>query len=327
MKRPATASGRAVTAALLAIGMAVLSCGRSAGSGTDGAQDGSGRGGDAGSGAGTAGTSGAAGSPGGAIGTGGAAGTGVAGTAGGPGTGGLGLGGNVASDPDLVLLYRFDEQSGTTAADTSGFPGGPRNGTLMTVGMGTATFSTDHQVGTHALQLGGGTISDGGFVVIPSLQMLAPEAATLVAWIKMTSPIATTLGSDLFSFSVDSSNYMSFLVNPRRATTSFQILTGGLPLQKVQSDAAISTDTWHHMAVVLQAGSPYTATLYIDGAVAARNDTMMFHASDLGATPANYIGRAVFTSTMSYLAGFIDDFRVYRRALTAAEITALFSLR
>src|SRR5262249_19843928 len=87
--------------------------------------------------------------------------------------GGAGSGGSVGTDPDLVLLYRFDEAAGSSAADSSGFAGGPRNGALTTVGAGMALFSDTHQVGTHGLMLVGSGSADGGFVVIPSLQTLA----------------------------------------------------------------------------------------------------------------------------------------------------------
>ena len=53
---------------------------------------------------------------------------------------------------------------------------------------------------------------------------------------------------------------------------------------------------------------------------------MTFHAADLGATTTNSIGRFLF-SVDPYFAGLIDDFRVYRRALSPEQITALFNAR
>ena len=49
---------------------------------------------------------------------------------------------------------------------------------------------------------------------------------------------------------------------------------------------------------------------------------MTFRPSDLGNTANNFIGKSQYADD-PYLDADIDDFRVYKRALTAAEITAL----
>ncbi len=71
----------------------------------------------------------------------------------------------------------------------------------------------------------------------------------------------------------------------------------------------------------------YTGTLYIDGAVGRdqhRDDVAA--RPNLGNTANNWIGRSAFTAD-PYFNGLVDDFRVYNRALTAAEITALYAVR
>ena len=73
--------------------------------------------------------------------------------------------------------------------------------------------------------------------------------------------------------------------------------------------------------MTLGAGSPYTGTLYVDRVVAGTNTAMTLHPTDLGATDKNYIGKSQWQDP--YFSGMLDDFRVYRRALTAAEIAAL----
>jgi hypothetical protein len=51
---------------------------------------------------------------------------------------------------------------------------------------------------------------------------------------------------------------------------------------------------------------------------------MSVRPSHLGNTVNNWIGRSAFTAD-PYFAGLIDDFRVYKRALTATEITTLYT--
>jgi hypothetical protein len=109
------------------------------------------------------------------------------------------------------------------------------------------------------------------------------------------------------------------------ASVRFAIATMGNGMEQqinMTTPALLSLNTWHHVAVTLAAGNPYAGTLYIDHAVAGTNGAMTLHATDLGATDANFIGKSQFAAD-AYFAGMIDDFRVYRRALTTAEIAAL----
>jgi hypothetical protein len=78
--------------------------------------------------------------------------------------------------------------------------------------------------------------------------------------------------------------------------------------------------------VVLRAGSPYTGEVFVDGVSAGTNPAMTLHPMDLGATVNNFLGRSQF-AVDPYWSGLFDDFRVYRRALTATEVAALMLQR
>ena len=315
----------------VATGGAVGSGGRVATGGTVGSGGMLASGGAVGSG-GMVASGGAVGS-GGMVASGGAAGgmVGSGGAAGGaPGTGGA------AIDPDLVLWYKFDEASGTTAADAAAFGGTARNGTIAVAGTGTAAFSTTHQVGTHALLLTPGSSSpnmNGAAVTLPSLQTLAPTAITIASWINITTNTAAQNWERVFDFGVPATTpsvymFLTARTNDSVSSARFAITTtGGAPTaeQRLSGTAVLATG-WHHLAVVLPAGATYTGTLYIDGVAVATNNAMTLHATDLGATTGNYIGRSLYAAD-SYFNGSIDDFRVYKRALTLAEITALFAGR
>jgi hypothetical protein len=226
----------------------------------------------------------------------------------------------------MVVWYKFDESSGTTAADSSG---SAHNGAVTTVGGGAGSFSTTHQVGTHALNLAGSSATVGAYVNVPASlnAMGATTAITIALWVNVTS---TTNWQRVFDFNNSSTTGYMFLST--RAQTApnpvrFAITTtGNANEQMISSAAALSTGAWHHIAVVLDAGATYTGTLYIDGAVAGTNTAMTLRPSSLGNTANNWIGRSAFTAD-PYLGGLLDDFRVYNRALTAAEITALYAVR
>jgi hypothetical protein len=79
----------------------------------------------------------------------------------------------------------------------------------------------------------------------------------------------------------------------------------------------LSTGTWYHLAVT-RAGT--TATIYVNG-TASGSGTID---QTLPNTVNNYIGRSMYPDPL--LDGSLDDFRFYKRALSAAEIAALANL-
>jgi hypothetical protein len=59
--------------------------------------------------------------------------------------------------------------------------------------------------------------------------------------------------------------------------------------------------------------------MYINGIETGRNEAMALNPSSLGNTTQNYFGRSMWPDP--YLAGTLDDFRIYAKRLTAAEIS------
>jgi hypothetical protein len=77
---------------------------------------------------------------------------------------------------------------------------------------------------------------------------------------------------------------------------------------------------WHHTAVVID-GTALTATLYLDGAVVSSSSVTVLP-KNLGVSNQNWIGRSQFTAD-AFFNGAVDDFRIYDRAMSAAEIRYL----
>jgi hypothetical protein len=238
-------------------------------------------------------------------------------------------------DPDLVLWYRFDESSGTIAYDSAKFGGVARDATLATVGMGaSATFSTTRQVGTHALALSPTAYSTGGgYLVVPTLHSLAPEAVTIAVWVKLAAATANQNWERIFDYANSSTSLSWFNLTARRDTSPygpmFAISNTGHATsdqQRLLSSIALPANAWRHIAVVLPAGTTYTGVMYIDGVVVASNSAMTVHLSDIGATANNWIGRSEFSAD-PYFYGSMDDFRVYKRALSQQEIVTLMAVR
>lgn len=283
------------------------------------------------SGSGGFGPGGASGTGGTASGSGGAVGSGGSGGAAGMSAAASGGASGGATDPDLVLWYKFDESTGNVAADASGVAGAPRNAPIVSTGLGgKAAFSTLHQVGTHSVSLTGNGILGGGVVMLPSLDTLAPGAVTLAAWVYEASDVDW---QRVFDFGSGYAGPQMFLT-PREDKDSKHLVRFVITLlgsstaseQIIQSAQAISLNAWHHLAITLPSGSPYKGTLYVDGVASGTNAAMTLQPADLGFAIQSYMGKSQFP-TDPYLTGNIDDFRVYRRALSATEIAALYAVR
>jgi hypothetical protein len=239
-------------------------------------------------------------------------------------------------DPDLVLWYRFDESSGTIAHDSARFGGVARDATLATLGTGSsATFSATMKVGTHALALSPANSysTGGGYVVIPALNTVAPQAVTFAVWVNLAAATSNQNWTRIFDFG-DSTTAPNWLNLAARNGSSpygpvFNMSNTGhdtADQQRLIGSTVLTANVWHHIAVVLPAGTTFTGVMYVDGEAVATNNAMTVHLSDIGATSNNWLGRSQFT-TDPYFSGSLDDFRVYKRALSQQEILDLMAFR
>jgi DUF1680 family protein len=116
--------------------------------------------------------------------------------------------------------------------------------------------------------------------------------------------------------------YLTVRISNDQPVPRFAITTGGAEgEQRIDGTSPLATGRWTHLAVTRRGT---TGTLYIDGAPVAGNPAMALAPSDLGVTTGNWIGRRQFPQrNVSYLNATIDEFQIYDRALSAAEIESL----
>jgi hypothetical protein len=88
--------------------------------------------------------------------------------------------------------------------------------------------------------------------------------------------------------------------------------------QPITGPTALSTGIWHHVAVTL---SGSVGILYVDGTAVGTNSSLTINPSSLGSTTQNYFGKSQWSDPN--LTGSLDDFRIYGRALSATEVSAL----
>ena len=213
-----------------------------------------------------------------------------------------------AAPSDLLLHLRFDEASGATTADSSG------NGWDAT--LVNAPTWTAGRLGNAALF----TAASSQSATLSADIVSGVHDFTISTWVKMTS-FGTF--SRIFDFGTGTTNYMFLTPQytataPNAAKPRFAIRTSAAAEQQLTSSAAIPANTWTHIAVTLT-GS--TGRMYLNGTLVATNAGMSLNPASLGNTTLKYFGRSQFAAD-PYLDGSLDDFHIFSRALSAAEIAA-----
>jgi lysophospholipase L1-like esterase len=127
----------------------------------------------------------------------------------------------------------------------------------------------------------------------------------------------------IFDFGIDTTLYM--MLTPASGDTGYPsfciTLDGNDGEQGLNGTSALSTNSWHHIAVTR---SGNTGILYINGQEVDRNTGMTLSPSELGNTTNNYIGRSQWEHD-PYLNALIDNFVMYDRALSDSEVADLWS--
>jgi hypothetical protein len=225
------------------------------------------------------------------------------GNGGNPDGGDAGDGGTISAG--LVAFYPFDETSGTSAADVSG------NGHTATV-VGGATFASGLQ--KNAVTLSGSS----QYVTLPSGIVNGLTSFSICTWVKLS---AAPQWARIFDFGTGMTTYMFLTPNSNAGTLRFGITIGGNGQEQQLNAPALATGSWQHVALTRTAN---TGTLYVNGAEVAQSTTMTLSPMSLGTTTQNWLGRSQF-AVDPYLSGQLDNFRIYDRALSAAEVQVLYA--
>ncbi len=210
---------------------------------------------------------------------------------------------------DAAAWYKADSTGGGALADNSG-----GNNTAKLFGVD-GSYSLAAGVGGSALRLAGG--SAGGYASLPAGIVSGLNDFTVSAWVK---PDAANAWARVFDFG--SGPGVNMYLTARAGTAGnpvrFAITTGGAAGEQAVNGSALAIGAWTHVAVTL-AGN--TATIYVNGRAYATNTGVTLRPSSLGVTVNNFIGKSQYADPA--FQGSIDDFRLYGRALSAAEVLTL----
>jgi hypothetical protein len=205
----------------------------------------------------------------------------------------------VAETPPFIAHYPFDGN----ANDATG------NGLTAALAGGAAW--TTGRTG-QAVDLAG----SGAHVVLPAGLLAGATAFTIATWVR---PDTVATWSRVFDFGSGTGAYAFLTPLSSAGGVRFAVTTGGAGAeQRIDAPAALPQGVWTHVAVT-QNGD--LGVLYVNGTEVARNPALTLRP---GNTTQNWIGRSQYGGD-PYLDGAVDSFRVYGRALAAAEVANLHS--
>lgn len=204
----------------------------------------------------------------------------------------------------LDTYLAFNEASGTTASDSSG---NAHTATLT----GGATWVTGKQ--GNAVSLDGSS----GYVSLPAGIVGDIGDFTIAAWVYWNG---SQNWARIFDFGNNVDHYMYLTPRSGSGTVRFSTTAnGGYGEQVITGTAALPSSQWVHVAVTL---SGTTGTLYVNGSAAGSNTALTLAPFRMGTTAQNWLGRSQYSGDPRF-SGMIDEFRIYRGALTASQIAAL----
>ncbi len=227
----------------------------------------------------------------------------------------------------MVLNMPFNSNNSAGAGKTKDYSGHGNNGTVDGAtwsatagfdGKGAYMFSSSYIERAYDPDFTPGTKSwtVAAWIKVP---LTEGPPSFIADWYRCgANPSCGSPDSALYSLSIINNNKVNWHV---RDDNSNDV--------SLTSSSAVADNNWHYIVGTFDPTNDLTK-LYIDGAEVATNNTPLTSLSDGGVSIPLEIGRRFVTgwgSPSGYLYGKIDDVRIYSRALTAAQIKALYNNR
>jgi len=211
--------------------------------------------------------------------------------------------GVLSQDNGEVGWWKFDEGTGTIAADSSGYG---NKGTIS----GNVAWVTGCKHGETACL----NFSSGGYVDFGTSDHFSlPGVMTMSAWVNLDESASTyTIGGRAGASTLLTNYWMDITSNTQISFGGYTPAGGGA---YVSGNYTFSTGTWYHLAGV---DDGLRLRIYVNGKEEA-NGERADRITDTWSVTAGKKG-----GISSYFDGRIDDFRLYDRALTEDEIKELY---
>ena len=206
---------------------------------------------------------------------------------------------------DLIGYWNFDETTGTTSADSSL---NANDGTFT--GSGVAHSTVVPPVSCFADPRSVSFTGAGGYVSIPDNASMDPANQISISFWMNANTVSNGYQHLVFKQGPSVTSYGVWLNQDH-----IYMEDNDNSVRSLTSSAAITAGTWHYITVTYDGT---TQKLYIDG--------MLDNSQSLPGITLEYENSPVKVGSGDYnnpFSGYIDDLRIYARALTQSEVTDL----
>jgi hypothetical protein len=215
----------------------------------------------------------------------------------------------------LVGYWPLNEGVGSTTVDASGNNNG---GTWTGTPIGSNnTYYTAGKVGSYAGDFNG----SNDYVNVGVINNFS-NTITLSAWAKTTNASAGwifIIGQAPSTSCTSPYSTYGIAFDPSQSYFDFELSNSSAVRVQTLKSATVAANTWYYLTGVYN-GS--LMTLYINGVVVA---TSVQSGNILNSSYAAVIGNQGVGACASFFPGSINDARIYNRALSPAEIMALYN--
>jgi prepilin-type N-terminal cleavage/methylation domain-containing protein len=207
------------------------------------------------------------------------------------------------NDSSLVGYWPLDEGIGSTTADLSG---NGNTGTWNGTPTGTSGYYSPGRIGSWA----GAFDGTSTYVSTVSSFIGQPIAFSVSMWINLAT--TQTMRTIFSNYGPSGSGWVVGINDSGSNHIKFYLGSANLV-----SNSTLNNGAWYNVVATYVGGN---AMLYINGVVDATSTATINYA---GSPYSPNFGK--LSNSQQYFNGLIDDIRIYNRALSAAEITALYN--
>jgi len=234
----------------------------------------------------------------------------------------------------LVAYYPCESANGVVLPDQSG------NGNDATLSVGSPPAGGSAPSGA-GYRFEAGKVGNAltllkagyGYVSMPPSIFNGADAVTIAFWIKVNTEQSWQRVFDVgINAHLDSAPYTGgkyFFLTTQNAASQIEIAittNGFSTAQFLYTKSIVQADGWRHVAVTIDGSQ---GVVYVNGpgitGTKTTNNTLTLRPIDLGTMDYAYFGKSPWTVD-PYFDGQFDEIRVYRRALSAAEVQTLAQL-